>query len=148
MYKRQSNGQWAYTFSNNTLELGNDNEFFIRIVLTVYDNSGKWDEHRMFFSVAPENFFDPTIELNNTLNNTEFNEYSITVSGNITYADNDSLINVEAAFSEYDFDLNALQKYELFNDGKFSVTTGLQVGDGFELNLSLQEFYDGNSLGE
>ena len=90
-----SNGQWAYTFSNNTLELGNDDEFFIKIVLTVYDNNGKWDEHRMFFSVAPDNFFDPIIELNNTLNNTEFNEYSITVNGNITYGDNYSHINVD-----------------------------------------------------
>ena len=141
-------GQWAYTFSNNTLELGNDDEFFIKIVLTVYDNNGKWDEHRMFFSVAPENFFDPIIELNNTLNNTEFNEYSITVNGNITYGDNYSHINVEAAFSESDFDLTVLQKYELINDGRFSVATVLQVGDGFELTLSLQEFYDANSLGE
>ena len=141
-------GQWAYTFSNNTLELGNDDELFIKIVLTVYDNNGKWDEHRMFFSVAPENFFDPIIELNNTLNNTEFNEYSITVNGNITYGDNYSHINVEAAFSESDFDLTVLQKYELINDGRFSVATVLQVGDGFELTLSLQEFYDANSLGE
>ena len=81
------------------------------------DNNGKWDEHRMFFSVAPENFFDPIIELNNTLNNTEFNEYSILLS----YGDNYSHINVEAAFSESDFDLTV--KYELINDGRFSVAT-------------------------
>ena len=34
------------------------------------------------------------------------------------------------------------------NDGRFSVATVLQVGDGFELNLSLQGFYDANSLGQ
>ncbi len=143
-----SNGQWAYTFSNHTFEPGLDNEFFIRIDLTVYDNSGKWDGHRMFFSVAPTNLFDPVIELNNTLNNTEFDDYSITISGNITQGDNNSQINIEAGFSESDFELSAIEKYNLLVDGKFTRSIGLQVGDEFELTLSLQEFIETNSLGE
>ena len=36
-----NNGIWAYTFSNNTFELGSENETYIRIKLTVYDESGK-----------------------------------------------------------------------------------------------------------
>ena len=30
-------------FPINTLELGNEEEFFVKSVLTVYDNSGKWE---------------------------------------------------------------------------------------------------------
>ena len=144
-----SNGQWAYTFSNHTFEPGVENELFIKIDLTVYDNSGKWSNiHRMLFSVAPTNLFDPAIELNNSLNNTEFDEYSITIRGNITNGDNNSEINIEAGFSESDFDLSAIEKYNLLVDGKFARSIGLQVGDEFELTLSLQEFIETNSFGE
>lgn len=143
-----NNGIWAYTFSNNTFELGSANETYIRIKLTVYDESGKWDHLFMFFSVAPADFFDPIIELNNTLNNTDYSQYSILINGNITSGDNNSEIVVEAAFNESYFNESAIYKYILKTERSYASTNGLSVGNSFEFTLSLEQYIETNSVGE
>lgn len=61
-----SDGAWAYTFRNVTVDPSGTTENQIRIELIVYDKAGKFSEkYRMYFVVVPDGFGDeePVVQL-------------------------------------------------------------------------------------
>ena len=95
-----SDGKWAYTFSNETVDPSGQTESLIRIELVVFDQAGKSsDKYKMYFSVVPEGFGDaePTIQIDLSMNGTKVDSDTITLSGTILDGAEQGDVYVEAA---------------------------------------------------
>jgi hypothetical protein len=78
-----SNGAWAYTFRNVTVDPSGTTENQIRIELIVYDKAGKFSEkYRMYFVVVPDGFGDeePVVQLDASLNASRVDTDSVTIT--------------------------------------------------------------------
>jgi hypothetical protein len=143
-----SDGAWAYTFSNVTVDPSGQTESLIRIELVVYDQAGKSsDKYKMYFSVVPEGFGDaePTVQVELNLNGSSFIQDTITLSGNVVDGAEQGDVYVEAALMEGTFDQTAVAKYTLQLEQKWARSDALGDGDGFELTLNIADLYDNNS---
>lgn len=140
-----SDGTWAYTFSNITVDPSGQTESLIRIELVVFDQAGKSsDKYKMYFSVVPEGFGDaePTIQINLELNGTKVDSDTITLTGNIVDGAEQSDVYVEAALEDTTFDQTAVAKYTLQLEQKWAKSEPLGDGDGFELTLKIDDLFD------
>ncbi len=140
-----SDGKWAYTFSNVTVDPSGQTESLIRIELVVSDKANKLsDKYRLYFSVVPEGFGDeePTIQVDLSLNGTQVDTDTITLSGNIVDGAEQGDVYVEAALDETTFDQSAVAKYTLQLEGKWAKTDPLGDGDGFEVTLTISDLFD------
>ena len=140
-----SDGSWAYTFSNETVDPSGQTESLIRIELVVFDQAGKSsDKYKMYFSVVPEGFGDaePTIQIDLSLNGTKVDSNTITLAGNIVDGAEQSDVYVEAALEDTTFDQTAVAKYTLQLEGKWAKSEPLGDGDGFELTLNIDDLFD------
>jgi len=140
-----SDGKWAYTFSNVTVDPSGQTESLIRIELVVSDKANKLsDKYRLYFSVVPEGFGDeePTIQVDLSLNGTQVDTDTITLSGNIVDGAEQGDVYVEAALDETTFDQSAVAKYTLQLEGKWVKTEALGDGDGFEVSLTISDLFD------
>jgi len=143
-----SDGAWAYTFSNVTVDPSGQTESLIRIELVVYDQAGKSsDKYKMYFSVVPEGFGDaePTVQIELNLNGSTFVQDTITLSGNVVDGAEQGDVYVEAALLDTTFDETAVAKYTLSLEQKWARSDALGDGDGFELTLNIADLYDNKS---
>jgi hypothetical protein len=140
-----SDGAWAYTFSNETVDPSGQTESLIRIELVVYDQAGKSsDKYKMYFSVVPEGFGDaePTIQIDLSLNGSKIDSDTITLAGNVVDGAEQGDVYVEAALLDTTFDASAVAKWTLSLEGKWNKSEALGDGDGFELTLNIEDLYD------
>ena len=140
-----SNGQWAYQFSNVTVDETGTAESQIRIELIVYDGAGKFSQkHRMYFVVVPEGFGDaePTIQLDLGLNGTEVSSDTITLSGTVLDGAERGDVYVEVALNQTAFNQSAVSKYMLSIEGKWSRSNALDNDDVFQLSLNIEDLFD------
>ncbi len=140
-----SNGQWAYEFSNVTVDETGTIENEIRIELIVTDGAGKSSEkHRMYFVVVPEGFGDaePTMQLDLGLNGTEISSDTITLSGAVLDGAEQDDVYVEVALDENVFNQSAVSKFTLLIEGKWARSEALGNDDVFQLILNIQDLYD------
>jgi hypothetical protein len=140
-----SDGAWAYTFSNVTVDPSGQTESLIRIELVVYDQAGKSsDKYKMYFSVVPEGFGDaePTIQIDLSLNGSKIDGDTITLAGNVVDGAEQGDVYVEAALLDTTFDETAVAKYTLQLEGKWVKSDALGDGDGFELTLNIKDLFD------
>ena len=140
-----SDGAWAYTFSNVTVDPSGQTESLIRIELVVYDQAGKSsDKYKMYFSVVPEGFGDaePTVQIDLSMNGTKVVGDTITLTGNVVDGAEQGDVYVEAALLDTTFDETAVAKYTLQLEGKWAKSPALGDGDGFELTLNIEELFD------
>ena len=87
-YPSTSDGAWAYTFSNITVDPSGQTESLIRIELAVYDYAGYIsDKYKMYFSVVPEGFGDtePEVQFDLSQNGTQVDSSTITISGYMSF---------------------------------------------------------------
>ena len=140
-----SDGKWAYTFSNVTVDPSGQTESLIRIELVVMDKANKLsEEYKLYFSVVPEGFGDeePTVQVDLSLNGTKVDTDTITLSGNVVDGAEQGDVYVEAALDENTFDQSAVAKYTLQLEGKWAKSDKLGDGDGFELTLTIDDLFD------
>gem|GEM_PF-892558 len=140
-----SNGQWAYQFSNVTVDETGTAESQIRVELIVYDGAGKFSQkHRMYFVVVPEGFGDaePTIQLDLGLNGTKVSSDTITLSGTVLDGAERGDVYVEVALSETAFNQSPISKYMLADKGKWSMSDPLEDGSVFQLSLNSEDLFD------
>ena len=140
-----SDGKWAYTFSNVTVDPSGQTESLIRIELVVSDKANKLSErYKLYFSVVPEGFGDeePTVQVDLSLNGTKVDTDTITLSGNVVDGAEQGDVYVEAALDQTTFDQSAVGKYALQLEGKWAKTDKLGDGDGFELTLTIDDLFD------
>ena len=140
-----SDGKWAYTFSNETVDPSGQTESLIRIELVVFDQAGKSsDKYKMYFSVVPEGFGDaePTIQIDLSMNGTKVDSDTITLSGTILDGAEQGDVYVEAALEDTTFDQTAVAKYTLQLEGKWAKSEALGDQDDFELTLSIDDLFD------
>ena len=146
-----SEGKWAYTFSNVTVDPSGQTESLIRIELQVVDKADKLSEkYRLYFSVVPEGFGDeePTVQVDLSLNGTKITSDTITLTGNIVDGAEQGDVYVEAALDQTTFDQSAVAKYTLQLEGKWAKSEKLGDGDGFELSLTISDLYDNETKSE
>ncbi len=140
-----SNGQWSYKFKNQTVDSTGTTENQIRIELVVYDSAGKFSEkHRMYFVVVPEGFGDeePAIQWDNVqLNNSKFEEDTLTISGTVLSGAETSEVYVEAAFFEDDFTASSIMKYNMSELGLWGKSDAMGDNDRFEITLNVDSLY-------
>ena len=140
-----SNGQWAYQFSNVTVDSTWTSESQIRIELIVYDGAGKFSEkHRMYFVVVPEGYGDvePTVLFDLGMNGTEINSDTITLSGTVLDGAEQDEVYVEVGLYDTVFNESAISKYNLAVEEKWDKSENLGNGDAFQLNLNIEDLFD------
>ena len=139
-----SNGEWSYLFNNITVDPSGQTESLIRIELVVFDKAGKIsDRYKMYFSVVPEGFGDaePTVQINLTMNGTQVESDTITLSGTILDGAEQGDVYVEVALDEATFDQTAVTKYTLGLEGKWVKSDELGNLDDFALTLNINDLY-------
>ena len=140
-----SNGQWAYQFSNVTVDSTGTTENQIRIELIVYDSAGKFSEkHRMYFVVVPEGFGDaePTVQIDEGLNGTQVTSDTITLSGTVLDGAEQDDVYVEVALDETAFNQSVVSKFNLLTEGKWAKSDAMGNGDVFQLILNIGALFD------
>jgi hypothetical protein len=151
-----SDGLFAYTFSNITVDEGTSTTQ-IRIELVVFDGADKYSEkHRMYFEVVEDGFGDeePDVFLDRTFDgicpdpdSCRIDSDTITVSGQIlSGAETEQDVFVEVALSQDIFDKSPFDKYNHGEDGEWKKSPGLGNLDPFNLTLSLNGMYSNKSL--
>jgi hypothetical protein len=147
-----SNGQWSYKFKNQTIDSTGTTENQIRIELVVYDSAGKFSEkHRMYFVIVPEGFGDeePDIQWDNVqLNDSKFDQDTITISGTVLSGAETGEVYVEAAFFEENFTESSVRKYNLSVQYLWNKSAALGDGDRFDLTLNMDSFYTNKSTSQ
>jgi hypothetical protein len=146
-----SDGSFAYTFRNITVDDSGTSSTEIRIELVVFDGAEKFSEkHRMYFVVVPEGYGDqePVVQLDTSLNASRVDTDTITISGSVLSGaeDGQNDVYIEAAFMEASFDASAIEKYNMKTDMTWAkVEQGLGDSDTFSLTLSLDGMYTNKS---
>ena len=143
-----SDGAWAYTFRNVTVDPSGTTENQIRIELIVYDKAGKFSEkYRMYFVVVPDGFGDeePVVQLDASLNASRVDSDTVTISGTVLSGAENGDVYVEAAFVTEDFDASAVEKYNLGLIGAWDKTNKIGDTETFDLTLSLEDMYTNKS---
>ena len=146
-----SDGAWAYTFNNVTVDPSGQTESLIRIELVVFDQAGKSSEkYKMYFSVVPEGFGDaePTIQIDLSMNGTKVDSDTITLRGTILDGAEQGDVYVEAALDETVFDQTAVAKYTLQLEGKWAKSDALGDTEDFELTLNIEDLFDNETKSE
>ena len=102
------------------------------------------DTYRMYFSVVPEGFGDvePTVQMDWSMNGTQVNSDTITISGTILDGSEQGDVYVEVALDETTFNASAIAKYTLMLEEKWNKSEPLSNSDSFELNLNIEDLYD------
>jgi hypothetical protein len=145
-----SDGAWAYTFRNVTVDPSGTTENQIRIELIVYDKAGKFSEkYRMYFVVVPDGFGDeePVVQLDASLNASRVDTDTVTISGTVLSGAENGDVYIEAAFLQADFDASAVEKYNLGLDGAWARSNKTGDAETFDLTLSLDGKYTTEAKG-
>jgi hypothetical protein len=156
-----SEGVWQYTFGGNGVDENGEsfagrNLTFnpnteapiqpIKVKLTVYDKSGKWDDDMEFcFDVKPQGFGDepPVIDYTNWGDRVGYTDSYFNLSGFIRSGseEKDTFIEIttdESLLEETDFFARETAK----GSGQLAVlTSGIGDGDSFELSLNIDSFH-------
>ena len=156
-----SAGVWQYTFGGNGVDENGEsfagrNLTFnpnteapiqpIKVKLTVYDKSGKWDDDMEFcFDVKPQGFGDepPVIDFTNWGDRVGYTDSYFNLSGFIQSGseEKDTFIEIttdESLLDETDFFVRETAK----GSGQLAVlTSGIGDGDSFELSLNIDSFH-------
>lgn len=139
-----SDGAWAYTFQNVTVDASGQTESLIRIELVVFDKAGKSSEkYRMYFSVVPEGFGDeePVVQIDLSVNGSQVTSDTITISGTVLSGAEQGDVYVEAALSSEAFEQSAVAKYNMQLEGSWAKSDKLGDEDGFDLTLTISDLY-------
>jgi len=137
-------GKWAYTFANATIDPATDTKKQIRIELQVYDGAGKVSEKfRIYMVVAPEGYGDeePVIKLTDSLNGSTAKDDWFYVTGTVLSGSEEGDVYVEIALANDDFTASAVEKYNLRIAGKWNVSEGLGNGGTFNLGVDISGLY-------
>ena len=157
-----SQGIWTYTFGGSGVDENGEsyagrNLTFnpqteapiqpIKVKLTVYDKSGKWDDDMEFcFDVKPQGFGDepPEIDYTNWGDRVGYTDSYFNLSGFVVSGSDDKDTVVEITTNESLFDeLDAVTRERAKGSGELAVTpiTGIGTGDSFELSLNIDSFH-------
>ena len=156
-----SQGIWTYTFGGNGVDENGEsyagrNLTFnpqteapiqpIKVKLTVYDKSGKWDDDMEFcFDVKPQGFGDepPVIDYTNWGDRVGYTDSFFNLSGFIVSGSDEMDTFVEITTNESLFDEPVLLTRERAKaSGELAViTNGIGTGDSFELSLNIDSFH-------
>ena len=144
-----SDGEWAYTFRNETVDSTGDNENTIRMELVTYDKAGKISEKfRMFFVIVPAGFGDeePVVQLDSPSANSRVDTDTITISGSVLSGSEQGEVYIETAFDLAVFDESFVKQYNKKIEGTWNKTTsGLANGEAFDLTMSMDGRYTNKS---
>ena len=155
-----SQGVWTYTFGGYGVDdqgesyAGRNLTFNpttevaitpIKVKLTVYDKSGKWDDDMEFcFDVKPQGFGDepPAIDFTNWADRAGYTDSFFNLSGLVVSGsdEGDAYIEIttdESLLDETDFFVREAAK----GTGQLSVVSGIGTGDSFELSLDIDAFH-------
>jgi len=144
-------GKWAYTFANATIDPATQTEKQIRIELQVYDGAGKVSEKfRIYMVIAPEGYGDeePVIKLTDSLNGSQAKEDWFYVTGTVISGSEDGDVVVEVALAQDDFKASSVEKYNLNIAGKLAYEDNLGDGDTFNLGLNISNLYSNISTSQ
>jgi len=120
----------------------------IRMELVVYDSAGKFSEkHRMYFVVVPEGFGDeePVIQWDTLVNESKYDQDTITIAGTVLSGAETSEVYVEAAFFEEDFSASPVMKFNMSTRGLYGKSDAMGDNDRFEITLNIEGFYTNKS---
>ena len=157
-----SQGIWTYTFGGNGVDENGEsyagrNLTFnpqteapiqpIKVKLTVYDKSGKWDDDMEFcFDVKPQGFGDepPQIDYTNWGDRVGYTDSFFNLSGFVVSGSDEKDTFVEITTNESLFDEpDAVTRERAKGSGELAVTptNGIGTGDSFELSLNIDSFH-------
>jgi len=155
-----SQGVWQYTFggygvdSNGESYAGRNLTFNpntelpiqpIKITLTVYDKSGKWDDDMEFcFDVKPQGFGDepPEIDFTNWNDRVGYTDSYFNLSGFVESGSEEGDVYIEITTDE-----SLLESTDLIardtakGAGQLAVSPSIGDGDSFELSLNIDGFH-------
>ena len=143
-----SGGLWSYKFQNVTVDSTGTTKNQIRMELVVYDSAGKFSEkHRMYFVVVPEGFGDeePVIQWDTAVNESKYDQDTITIAGTVLSGAETSEVYVEAAFFEEDFSASPVMKFNMSTRGLYGKSDAMGDNDRFEITLNIEGFYTNKS---
>ncbi|MED5307877.1 MAG: hypothetical protein VYA95_00875, partial [Candidatus Thermoplasmatota archaeon] len=157
-----SQGIWTYTFGGNGVDENGEsyagrNLTFnpnteapiqpIKVKLTVYDKSGKWDDDMEFcFDVKPQGFGDepPQIDFTDWSDRVGYTDSFYNLSGFVVSGSDEKDTFVEITTNESLFDEpDAVTRERAKGSGELAVTSinGIGTGDSFELSLNIDSFH-------
>ena len=156
-----SQGVWQYTFGgygvdeNGESYAGRNLTFNpnseapiqpIKVKLTVYDKSGKWDDDMEFcFDVKPQGFGDepPVIDFTNWADRGAYTDSYFNLSGFIQSGSEESDTYIEISTDESLLESTDLIARETAKStGQLAVlTSGIGDGDSFELSLNIDSYH-------
>jgi hypothetical protein len=146
-----SGGMWSYKFQNVTVDSTGTTKNQIRMELVVYDSAGKFSEkHRMYFVVVPEGFGDeePVIQWDTLVNESKYDQDTITIAGTVLSGAETSEVYVEAAFFEENFSASPVMKFNMSNRGLYGKSDAMGDNDRFEITLNIESFYTNKSTSQ
>ena len=156
-----SGGYWNYTFGGVGVD-GNGESYAgrnltfnpdteapiqpIKVKLTVYDKSGKWDDDMEFcFDVKPLGFGDepPVIEFDNWANQDGYNSSYFNLSGTVKSGSDEGDMWIEMSYNNSLFDETSGATRELAKaTGELSVLkTPIGTGESFTLSVDITKFH-------
>ena len=156
-----SQGVWQYTFGgygvdeNGESYAGRNLTFNpnseapiqpIKVKLTVYDKSGKWDDDMEFcFDVKPQGFGDepPVIDFTNWADRGAYTDSYFNLSGFVQSGSEESDTYIEISTDESLLESTDLIARETAKStGQLAVlTSGIGDGDSFELSLNIDSYH-------
>ena len=160
-----SGGVWVYTFGGSGFDSNGESyagrnltvdpitevpQTPIKVRLTVYDASGKWDDDmEICFEVIPAGFGDepPVVSISdNWKNDVSYNESYFNLTGTVLSGSDEGDLTVQISLDEETFDGAASDRQKAEAAGKFAQMKNLQTGDSFELSLNLADLYTNESV--
>ena len=156
-----SQGVWTYTFGGygvdqNGVSYAGRNLTFnpnteapiqpIKVKLTVYDKSGKWDDDMEFcFDVKPQGFGDepPQIEYTNWNDRVGYTDSFFNLSGFVVSGSDESDTFIEITTNESLFDETNFLTRDIAKGNKelAVLENSIGTGDSFELSLDIDSFH-------
>jgi hypothetical protein len=153
-----SQGIWMYTFggfgvdengesyAGRNLTVDEDTKAItqpIKVVLTVFDEAGNWDdEMEIYFEVIPAGFGDvaPTIQLNGWQDVQGFTDSNFTLTGSVL-SGSDGDVYIEMSLKESIFTADSSDRIAADSEGTFVKVTKLSNSDTFSLTLNMDSYY-------
>jgi len=138
---------WTYTFYNQTADPSGFADNPIRIELTVDDRAGRDSERvKMYFVVVPEDYGDdaPTWSIDSPLSGSTQNGDFVYVNGSVLSGSENSDVLIEVSLDPSILNASLTEKLANSN-GNYARQDDLGDGDGFSLQLKLEDLFTNES---
>jgi hypothetical protein len=139
---------WTYTFYNQTADPSGFADNPIRIELTVDDRAGRDSEKvKLYFVVVPEDYGDdaPTWSIDSPLSGSTQNGDYVYINGSVLSGSENDDVQIEVSLDPSILNASLTEKLQNINDGNYATQNGLGDGDGFSLQLKLEDLFTNES---